>query len=122
VPPDLGRQIAEWIAAHPGRSSPRAFLFPNSSGHAFSVGNYLKRYLKPLGEKAGIHDLTHQVFRRTSSAHASESPTKAGQALSAAFAVRRRVCAPLDRTHNTGALPVAFVSTRLAANPPSQGP
>ncbi len=69
VPPDLGREVAAWIAAHPGRSSPRAFLFPNSSGNAFSVGNYLKRYLKPLGEKAGIHDLTHQVFRRTSSTH-----------------------------------------------------
>ena len=75
VPPDLGREIAAWIAAHPGRISPRAFLFPNSSGNPFSVGNYLKRYLKPLGEKAGIHDLTHQVFRRTSSTHMQSHAT-----------------------------------------------
>src|SRR6202166_1942562 len=37
VPPDLGREIAEWIAAHPGRSNPRALLFPNAAGNAFSV-------------------------------------------------------------------------------------
>ena len=35
----------------------------------YSVGNYLKRYLKPLAERVGIHDLTHQAFRRTSSTH-----------------------------------------------------
>src|SRR5260370_9259142 len=39
VPPDLGREVAAWIPAHPARSSPRAFLFPNSSGNAFSAGN-----------------------------------------------------------------------------------
>ena len=26
VPPDLGHEIAEWIAAHPGRSNPAPFL------------------------------------------------------------------------------------------------
>jgi integrase len=75
VPPDLGREIAEWIAAHPGRSNPRALLFPNAAGNVFSVGNYLKRHLKPLGEVAGIHDLTHQVFRRTSSTHMQNHAT-----------------------------------------------
>jgi integrase len=69
VPPDLGREIEAWIAAHPDRNNPRAFLFPNSSGTAFGVGNYLKRHLKPLAEKVGIQDLTHQAFRRTSSTH-----------------------------------------------------
>ena len=49
--------------------SSRAFLFPSSSGTAFSVGNYLKRYLKPLAEKADVHGVTHQAFRRTSSTH-----------------------------------------------------
>src|SRR5216684_4949027 len=69
VPPDLGREIEAWIAEHADRNNPRAFLFPNSSGTAFGVGNYLKRHLKPLAEKVGINDLTHQAFRRTSSTH-----------------------------------------------------
>jgi integrase len=75
VPPDLGREIEEWIAEHPERNNPRAFLFPNSSGTAFSVGNYLKKHLKPLAEKVGINDLTHQAFRRTSSTHMQNHAT-----------------------------------------------
>ena len=69
VPPDLQREIEAWIAMHPNRNTPRAFLFPSSFGTAFSVGNYLKRYLKPLAEKAGVRGVTHQAFRRTSSTH-----------------------------------------------------
>lgn len=69
VPPDLQREIEVWIAGHPNRNDPRAFLFPSSSGTAFSVGNYLKQYLKPLAEKAGVRGVTHQAFRRTSSTH-----------------------------------------------------
>ena len=66
-----------WIAGRPDRGNPRAFLFPNSDGGAFGVGNYLKRYLKPLAEKAGIYDLTLQVFRRSSSTHIqSHAPVK----------------------------------------------
>jgi integrase len=69
VPPDLQREIEAWITALPHRDDPRAFLFPSSSGTPFSVGNYLKRYLKPLAEKAGVRGVTHQAFRRTSSTH-----------------------------------------------------
>jgi integrase len=75
VPPDLGREIEAWIAAHPERNNPRAFLFPNSAGTAFGVGNYLKRHLKPLAEQVGIHDITHQAFRRTSSTHMQNHAT-----------------------------------------------
>lgn len=75
VPPDLEREIKTWIAGHPDRNDPRAFLFPSSSGTAFSVGNYLKRYLKPLAGKAGVRDLTHQAFRRTSSTHMQNHAT-----------------------------------------------
>src|SRR6202035_661350 len=57
VTTDLPREIATCIAAHQDRSNPRAFLFPNSEGGAFDVGNYLKRHLNPLAENAGIHDL-----------------------------------------------------------------
>jgi integrase len=77
VPPNLAREIATWIAGRPDRGNPRAFLFPNSDGGAFGVGNYLKRYLKPLAEKAGIYDLTFQAFRRSSSTHIqSHAPVK----------------------------------------------
>jgi integrase len=75
VPPDLGREIEVWIAEHPDRGNPRAFLFPNSAGTAFGVGNYLKRHLKPLAENVGIHDLTHQAFRRTSSTYMQKHAT-----------------------------------------------
>jgi integrase len=69
VPPDLAREIAAWIAGHPDRDDPRAFLFPNSTGTAFGIGNYLKRHLKPLAERAGVHGVTFQAFRRTSSTY-----------------------------------------------------
>jgi integrase len=75
VPPDLAGEIATWIAGHPDGGNPRAFLFPNSDGGAFGVGNYLKRHLKPLAEKAGIHDLTFQAFRRSSSTHIQSHAT-----------------------------------------------
>jgi len=75
VPPDLGREIETWIAGHSDRNNPRAFLFPNSAGTAFGVGNYLKRHLKPLAKQVGIHDLTHQAFRRTSSTHMQNHAT-----------------------------------------------
>ena len=75
VPPDLGREIAEWIAVHPQRDNPRAFLFLNRRGTAFSVGNYLKKPLKPLAQSVGILDLTQQAFRRTSSTHIQKHGT-----------------------------------------------
>jgi hypothetical protein len=59
VPPDIGREIAERIAFYPQRDNPRAFLFINRRGTAFSVGNYLKKQLKPLPQSVGILDLTH---------------------------------------------------------------
>ncbi len=75
LPPDLSRELAEWIAAHPERGNPHAFLFLNRRGRAFSVGNYLKKQLKPLAEKVGIPDLTQQAFRRTSSTHIQKHGT-----------------------------------------------
>lgn len=75
IPPDLSREIAEWIAVHPQRDDPRAFLFLNRNKRAFSVGNYLKKQLKPLAESVGILDLTQQAFRRTSSTHIQKHGT-----------------------------------------------
>jgi integrase len=67
--------VRAWIATHPNRNDPRAFFFPSSAGTAFSVGNYLKRYLKPLAEEAGVPNVTHQAFRRTSSTHMQNHAT-----------------------------------------------
>jgi integrase len=75
VPPDLRREIEVWIARHPDRTDPRAFLFPNSTGTAFGVGNFLKRYLKPLAEQVGVNGVTFQAFRRTSSTHMQNHAT-----------------------------------------------
>jgi integrase len=44
-------------------------LFPSESGSPFRLGNYLKRYLQPIGKKAGIPDLTYQALRRTCATH-----------------------------------------------------
>jgi integrase len=76
VPPDLGREIEAWIAGHPDRNNPRAFLFPNSAGTAFGVGNYLKRHLKPLAEQSrDPRPYPFQAFRRTSSTHMQNHAT-----------------------------------------------
>ncbi len=40
-------------------------LFSTEAGTPFRIGNYLKRVLKPLAKKAGIHDFTYQALRRT---------------------------------------------------------
>ena len=73
--PDLGREIAAWIRALPDRDNPRAFLFPNKVGKAFGVGNYLKRRLKPLAAEVGVHDVTLQALRRTSSTYRQSHAT-----------------------------------------------
>lgn len=44
-------------------------LFPSESGTTFRLGNYLKRYLKPLAKQAGIPDMTYQALRRTCATH-----------------------------------------------------
>ncbi len=48
-------------------SSP--LLFATETGTTFRLGNYLKRYLKPLAKKAGISDMTYQALRRTCATH-----------------------------------------------------
>jgi len=75
IPPDLERELGAWIAMQPDRNDPRAFLFPSSRGTAFGVGNYLKRYLKPLADRAGVRGVTHQAFRRASSTHMQNHAT-----------------------------------------------
>jgi integrase len=45
------------------------FLFPSASGTAMFPDNFLDRVLKPLGKKAGIANLNHQILRRTTATH-----------------------------------------------------
>jgi integrase len=52
-----------------GSSAASELLFPTETGTVFRLGNYLKRYLKPLAKKAGISDLTYQALRRTCATH-----------------------------------------------------
>jgi hypothetical protein len=45
-PEALARDLQAWVAKHPQRHDPRAFLFPASTGTAYRVGNFLKRVLR----------------------------------------------------------------------------
>jgi hypothetical protein len=43
--------------------------FPTEAGTPFRIANYLKRILKPIGEPAGVPDLTSQAMRPTFATH-----------------------------------------------------
>jgi integrase len=88
ISPGLQEEIEMWIAARrqqkpyhaTAKSDSSDLLFPNEAGQPFRIGNYLKRTLKPLAEKAGIFDLTYQALRRTCATHFnSEGGPKAAQ-------------------------------------------
>jgi integrase len=49
--------------------APNDLLFPTEAGTPYRIGNYLKRILKPIAEKASIPDLTYQALRRTFATH-----------------------------------------------------
>ena len=73
----LQQELEIWIQARRQKSSYHSsadasssnLLFPTEAGSTFRIGNYLKRYLKPLAKKAGILDLTYQALRRTCATH-----------------------------------------------------
>jgi len=67
VPPELARDLRAWIAIHPQRHDPKAFLFPTITGTAYRVGNFLKRVLKPVAKTAGIGDFDFRAMRSTAS-------------------------------------------------------
>jgi len=67
VPPDLAADLKAWLAKHPQRHDPRAFLFPTATGTAYRVGNFLKRVLKPIAKSAGIEDFDFRAMRSTAS-------------------------------------------------------
>jgi integrase len=67
VPPDLAPDLHAWVAAHPQRHDPRAFLFPTATGTAYRMGNFLKRVLKPIAKSAGIEFFDFRAMRSTAS-------------------------------------------------------
>jgi len=56
-----------WVAKHPHKDDPKAFLFPTESGTAYRVGNFLKRVMKPIAKTAGIADFDFRAMRSTAS-------------------------------------------------------
>ncbi len=67
VPPDLARDLRAFVAKHPRKQDPKAFLFPTATGTAYRVGNFLKRVLKPIAKTAGITDFDFRAMRSTAS-------------------------------------------------------
>ncbi len=67
VPPDLARDLHAWVAKHPHKDNPKAFLFPTETGTAYRVGNFLKRVMKPIAKAAGIADFDFRAMRSTAS-------------------------------------------------------
>jgi integrase len=62
---DLETELRVWAAMRPAG----ALLFPTERGTTWRLGNYLKRFLKPLAVSVGIEDLTFQCLRRTCATH-----------------------------------------------------
>jgi integrase len=65
VPAELDSRIHRWLAEH--NIGPRDFLFVNEAGRPMSVGNFLKRRLRPAAKRAGIAtlDVDFQMLRRS---------------------------------------------------------
>jgi len=77
ISPELEKELRTWLQFRSvgdhyhlsAAPAPNDLLFPTEAGTPFRVGNYLKRIMKPIGEAAGIPDLTFQAMRRTFATH-----------------------------------------------------
>ena len=73
---ELQKEIDAWLMLrnvpdpyHKSAAASNDLLFPNEAGNPYRIGNYLKRTLKPLAQRAGIIDMTYQALRRTFATH-----------------------------------------------------
>lgn len=73
---ELQKEIETWLQVrnvpdpyHQHARAANDLLFPSESGTPYRIGNYLKRTLKPLAERAGVMDMTYQALRRTFATH-----------------------------------------------------
>ena len=64
LPKGMADNLWLWKQECP-RSSPEAFIFPNTDGGFLDTGNYRNRVLTPLAEKLGLPKLNFRVLRRT---------------------------------------------------------
>jgi len=64
LPKGMADNLWLWKQECP-RSSPEAFILPNTDGGFLDTGNYRNRVLTPLAEKLGLPKLNFQVLRRT---------------------------------------------------------
>ena len=70
---DLHKEITTWLSIrnmsdpyHRNRApAPNDLIFPTEVGTPYRIGNYLKRILKPIADKAMIPDMTYRALRRT---------------------------------------------------------
>lgn len=77
IGPELEKGLRTWLQIRnitdgyhrTAAPAPNDLLFPTEAGTPYRIGNYLKRVLKPIAEKAGIPDLTYQALRRTFATH-----------------------------------------------------
>jgi len=75
--PDIEKELLTWLQIRnvgdgyhkTVAPAPNDLLFPTEAGTPYRIGNYLKRILKPIAEKASIPDLTYQALRRTFATH-----------------------------------------------------
>ena len=67
---DLYKEITLWLSIrnmgdpyHRNRTlAPNDLIFPTEAGTPYRIGNYLKRIMKPIAAKAGIHDMTYRAL------------------------------------------------------------
>jgi integrase len=68
LPPSLEMELRHWMQTRP--CDPAGLIFPSRRrGIPIRQNNYLKRVLKPLGERIGVDGVTFQALRRTTATH-----------------------------------------------------
>jgi integrase len=65
----------EWWRSACDDVRPDAFIFPSTLGTALNTSNFLYRFLKEAGKKAGIGAVNHQMLRRTRSTYMGQLTT-----------------------------------------------
>ena len=117
------RAWKEWC----GNVTPESWIFCSKRGTPISYDNYLGRTLRPAAEACGIHEITHQMLRRTFSTvavDAGASPkdvqgqmrhTQASMSMYYAKSIPRSVAEEVDKL--TARL-LAKVNTPQPINPP----
>ena len=65
----LESELREWIAFRGIEEFPDELLFVSTRGRPIHAGNYLRRTLSKIANRANIAGLSHQILRRTTGTH-----------------------------------------------------